>query len=350
MNVPLQGLLASLDRATRLGDVVRFATTTRGLEVTAVGADCRLASYCEADGELPTCYVHAAPITKALQTRPADRPAELSCKDDVLVIRHAEYKARLPLLARQTFEMVWAGGDQRWGGAGLVEHLDDVASIVDRNERFGVLFDWHDGAVNLVGRAGSRQFHHTSWAVSTHEDGRYCMSRGAADHVVRLGEVASWWAAGGSLYFEAADAFLRVSPMRDSYPRDYMEIARAEQFMLTCEFRREHLEAAVRAADAVLSKNDIAIVMKVARQASDPSGMPGAFVEILTQNGSTHATASETIFGAASVVVPWEGRMHGRDLLNSIKRCTDETIAIDFGRKLVRLRSTKLHAYLWLHG
>lgn len=346
MNVPLQGLLASLDRAIRLGEIVRFASSPRGLEITAVGADCRIASYCEAEGELPTCYVQAGSLVKALATRPLDRPARLAVSDTTLTVHHAEYRARLPLIDRQTFEMVWAGGERRFVGDDLVAHLDAVSSIVDRNERHGVLFDWHDGSANFVGLVGGRQFHHASWAVEA-DVGRYCMSRGAADNIVRLGTVVSWWAADGSLYFEAADAFLRVSPMRDSYPRDYLEIVRREPFVLTCAFRREHLDAAVKAADAMLSKNDIDVMLKIAGQA-DLADQQGCIVEISARNGSTRATTAERIFATCAVVLPWEGRVNCRDLLRSLKHCDDEAVVVDFGKTLVRLRSGALHSYLML--
>lgn len=351
MDVEVKPLLTALDRAVRLGDPVRLAPLVEGLEVVSVGIDCRVASYLrEAKGDplgpdhSRPVYVQGAPMFKALQIRATDKPVKLRADATHLHVRHGAYKMKLPLV-QDTFEMA-APTNRAWlPGGGFEDRLDQVAPIVDKKERHGILAHWGEGRISLVGRAGGRQVHIASWECDVGSGvGRVCFSRAAADHVRRLGKIQTWLESDGSLFFRSGDAAIRVSPIRDGYPQDYYQALCANPYSLVCEFGRDELIFAVKAASAVLSKNDIDVTVVAEQVVED-----GTIVfKVRARNSVTQATAEESVVAATMTPSKWRGRLNSKDLQVSLARFGSKTVMVSFGEKLVRFNDDALQVFLLL--
>lgn len=355
MDVEVKPLLVALNRAVKTGEPVRFSECRPGvLEIVAVGIDCRVASYVRAlsaageGSQLPVSYVQAASLAKALQIRATDKLVKLRVDETHMHVRHGAYRMKLPLV-QDDFEMAVPASDlMPFPGGGFEERLNQVAPIVDKTERQGVLMQWGSERVALVSRAGTRQVHIASWDCEVGaSSGRLCFSKGAADGILQLGEIQSWRESGGSLFFEGEDAALRVSPIRDGYPTDYYAALSNDSFDLVCSFRRDELIFAVKAAAAVLSKNDIDVSIESTQVVKEQEVV---VFRVRAQNGVTQATAEEAVMGGSTEPQAWKGRVNAKDLLASLARFGSNDVTASFGKKMVRLHDPTLRAFLLLLG
>jgi hypothetical protein len=297
-------------------------------------------SFVPATGDLEPVYVQAEPLTKALGLRAEDRPVNLSVDGTDIVLVHGEYTLRLPTLAG-TFSMEIQEPTTRFDSAGFQDRLAQVASAVSKEDKTGILLEWSDQRCLMAAVSKGHVAHLAHVSCPPGVAGRFCLSRSSADQLGRLGELTSWWDAGEFLYFESATAVLRVSPIRDSYPK---KLELSEEYSMTCEFSVESLLAAFKAATVVLGKEDIDAEIASVGKTADGS----AVFEIRGKTFRSKATAVEKVLGKTDAPVAWEGRCNVKDVVGSLGAFSSKAVSISFGKRSLVVSDGSLQAYLSL--
>ena len=344
MQVAVDALQEALSRSIKVGEVVRLAACSGALHATAVGLDCRLNVIVPADGDMSPVYVAAEPLAKAVQVRAVDVPATLVADDTTLTCRHGEFRMTLPRVAG-TFEMTGRGSAAlAMPGAGLPEQLAPVAPVVAKDERLGILLHWGEGRAALLGSSGGYRYHVARWACPGQGSGRFCFSRGAADQILHLGKVVAWWQEDDLLYFAAEHALLRVSPVRDGYPRDWFAPLAQQVYGFTCTFDPTRLAFALKVAAAALSNDDIDVTVSVVGLVD-----AGVLFEVAGKSAREKTSAVEKIVGTdATAPVAWKGRLVLRDLQQSLAQFGKDPVRVSFGQTTVRIEGGSLQAFLML--
>ena len=332
-----------------VGPVARFsvmgsADSGAALSVVSVGLDCRAASYANTSvpsSPMPPWYVPVDTILRAVSLRASDKPIALSCDDGKLLVRHGEFSMRVPLVEGESFEMVPVPppGPAWQRDASFVERLQRVATIVQQDERQGILLEWDGRVATLVGMSRGHQLHESTWACGLPGSGRIAFSRSAADEVMGVKGLQQWTVQDGSLYFGAAlpdkgvSRALRVSQVRDGYPRDWRDLPNRDQFDLTCSFVPGELLAALKVVGAVLTRDESEVMLSAAQQV----GPDGVVFEVRGKS-LRKATAVEKVIGRTTRAAAWEGRVNVRDLQVTLQKfSSSNSVVVSFGRRLMIL-------------
>lgn len=329
-----------MTRASRLHDVVRLEASGGQASVTAVGLDCRVISYIPAEGDLAPCYVGIAPLEKVLRQRQVDLPVEVAIEEQRLLVTHGEYRLRLPL-QRNDFQLSPPVHTDVPGALDFQRFLATVVVVPSEDDKTGILLDWNDGRLALV--AFSRRAHaHLAVAQCPPGSGRFCLSTEAARQLVKLGDLTAWWLEGDFLWARSVFAAMRVSPVRDAYPRDYLDVLK-DDYAVTCRFSCSALTAALKSVAVVLSKDEYR-VMLAAVGTVERGGQKQAVFELRSASFNGQK-AVERVLGQTGALAAWEGEISAPDLATSLGVVGD-SVGVSFGRKSIVLDDGCLRAYL----
>lgn len=341
----VRGLDAAAARAAHAGDVVRLDAHAGSMSLVAVGMDCRVRTTVQVDGEdIEAVYVMADPLARALHLREADKPVDLRATDTAIMIRHGEYRLRLPLVRVSGF-----GFDDEQPAAwlppdGFQEAVKQVATILPKDDPLGVLVEWRDGTVLLAAVHRSRHVHAVRLPCPQEHAGRTCISRSAADQVLRIGELTGWGIdSAGSLWFRSDTSLLRVSPVRDGFPRQFDQVL-DDVAVMDADVQLADLIGAIRVVGVVLAKEDEHVVIASVAQTED-----GAAVFEVTAKASTgSASASEKLLGKTTAPVLWTGTCNIKDLTTSLAAVDGDVVQLALGQKSILLRDGRFRALLAL--
>jgi hypothetical protein len=328
-------------RAAHAGDIARLDARAGCLTVMAVGLDCRVQTTVQVDGEdIEAVYIEADPLARALHIREGDHPVDLRVTDTAVLVQHGEYRLRLPLVRAAPFD--WSAREPAWMVTeALQEAIRRVASILPKDDPLGVLVEWRDGSLLVAAVKRSRHVHAIRLDCPAGA-GRFCLSRGAADQILRVGDLTGWGEMDGSLLFRSDVSILRVSPVRDGFPRAFDDVL-ADTSSMEAEVRRDDVVAALRAVGVVLAKEDEHVVIAAVAQTGDE-----VVFQVTARTASGSATASEKFLGRSTAPVPWTGTCNIKDLTASLAAVDGEVVQLGLGQKSILLRDGRFRALLAL--